>query len=102
MLDPGAATSTTPSPKLENDDRAGCVVRPGYHGPTAEAGAVGWVADDTVTTPGSSLGRSMQLGSRVRRTGLVSSGLVVSTVLMARSWFSLPAAATFRMPCSVV
>ena len=49
--------------------------------------------DDTVTTPGSSVGMSSQPLLRVRFTSAPSSGLLASSVLVARSVAALPAAA---------
>src|SRR3954451_15265467 len=91
MLEPGAATSMTPRPRLEKLDSRLSMVPAGYR-----------CSDDTVTTPGSSAGMSWQplLISRVTGAGL-SSGLESSVVLFARSDDELPAAAALTTPFRV-
>src|SRR5690606_24334126 len=78
---PGAATSITPRPRLENELRS-----------------VVWVSDDTVTTPSSSAGMSSHPELMTRSTGVESFGLLESAVLFARSVAALPAAAACTTP----
>src|SRR4051812_5477066 len=87
MLEPGAATSMTPRPRLENPESRLSIVPAGNR-----------CIDETVTTPGSSAGMSWQSLLIVRETGVLSSGLVVSVVLFARSYDALPAAAACTTP----
>src|SRR4051812_28144505 len=90
MLEPGAATSMMPRPRLEKLERRLSIVPAGNR----------WV-EATVTTPSSSVGMSWQSLLMVRFTGVLSSGLVVSVVLFARSYDELPAAAAWTTPCPV-
>src|SRR5829696_2923817 len=95
ILEPGAATSILPRPRLLNEDRR-LFCEP-----------VGTLSsDDTVTTPSSSVGMSSQplLSVRVTKPDAGwSSGLVVSLNedLSERSRAELPAAAACTTPCSV-
>ena len=57
--------------------------------------------EETVTTPSSSVGMSSQPLLIVRLTGVPSSGLVLSVVLLDRSVAALPAAAACTTPWRV-
>src|SRR3712207_6793688 len=90
MREPGAATSITPSPRFEKPERRLSVEPAGNCS-----------IEETVTTPSSSVGMSWQALLIVRVTGVLSSGLVVSVVLFARSYDELPAAAAETTPLSI-
>ena len=86
MFDPGAATSIARSPTLEKYD---AFVRNVF---------LMRANDETVMTPGSSVGRSLQPALIRRATERLSLGLEESKVLRSRSVEALPAAATWVTP----